>query len=106
MQPFNSFNFHRTSDTAIEVPEHITDAGISEQPSGISEKEWPPVKLEDLPLPPPVKNIDISKGPIVRFRVFGFAVLWSELAIMAKKLGYNDGKQQMVGVCVCGMSYR
>lgn len=53
--------------------------------------------LQSLPSPPLVRNVDRAKGPVVRFRVFGFAVLWSELAIMAKNLGYNDGKQQMGG---------
>lgn len=63
----------------------------------IPENDWLPVTLQNLPSPPLIRNLDRAKGPLVRFRVFGFAVLWSELAIMAKNLGYDDGHHQMGG---------
>lgn len=98
MQPFKLLISHRNNDTAIDASNHATNAEDVKQPSGVENPtDWSPVLLEELPPPPPLWNTDSDKGPTISFRVFGFAVLWEELAVMAAKRGYNDGKEQMAG---------
>lgn len=95
MQPFKPLISLRNNDTTLEASEHVIDVEGAKQVENLT--DWPPVLLEELPPPPPLRNIDIDKGPIIALRVFGFAVLWDELATMAAKRGYNDGKEQMAG---------